>query len=185
MAEELGCWSTPYPFTNPTARFRYARREGHRHEQPPEVFDGHCIVLSGLPGAGKDTWIAENHPDTPVISLDALRTELGVDPRDPQGPVAAEARERARVHLRKGRNFVWNATNITRQHRDRIIDLAVAYRYRVTVVQVEAPASQLFAQNRARPDAVPEAVIDALLRKWQFAEPPEAHALVHITGAQS
>ena len=30
-------------------------------------------MMSGLPGAGKDFWVAENLRDLPVISLDALR----------------------------------------------------------------------------------------------------------------
>jgi predicted kinase len=182
MAEELGCLDGPYPFANGTARFRYARGEGTRHDVPPEVFDGECIVMSGLPGAGKDTWIQDHHPDTPMVSLDALRAELGIDPREPQGPVAAAGRERAREHLRKGRTFVWNATNLTRQHRQRIVDLAADYRYRVTLVQVEAPSDRLWAQNRRRDDAVPEVVIDKLLRKWQFAEPVEAHEVRHVRG---
>jgi len=182
MAQELGCLDGPYPFANGTARFRFARRESTRHDVPPEHFVGECFVMSGLPGAGKDTWIRAHQPDAPMVSLDALRQELGVDPRAPQGPVAAAAREQARVHMRTGRTYVWNATNVTRQHRQRIIDLAADYRYRVTLVQVEAPADRLFAQNQGRPDAVPEAVIHALLRKWQFAEPTEAHELVHVTG---
>lgn len=47
--------------------------------------------------------------------------------------------------------------------------------------QVEAPADQPFTQNRQRQDAVPESVIYTLLRKWQFAEPPEAHQVPHVT----
>ncbi len=180
MAADLGCLDQPYAFANPTARFRCARGEGTRHDVPPEVFEGTCFVMSGLPGAGKDTWIRAHQPELPMVSLDAVREQLGVDPRDPQGPVAAAAREQAKEHLRKGRSFVWNATNVTRQHRQRIIDLAVDYRFRVTLVQVEAPADRLFQQNRRRPDTVPEAVIHALLRKWQFAEPTEAHEVLHV-----
>jgi len=185
MADELGCLDQPYPFANPTARFRCARREGTRHDVPPEHFDGTCFVMSGLPGAGKDHWIRTHQPDLPMVSLDALRAELGVDPREPQGPVAAAAREQARVHLRKGQDFVWNATNVTRQHRQRIVDLAVDYRFRVVLVQVEAPLRRLVEQNRRRPDRVPDGVITALIRKWQFAEPTEAHEVLLATGADA
>ena len=71
-------------------------------------------VLSGLPGAGKDTWIAANRADHPVVSLDALRAELGVDPAGDQRAVVDAAYQRAREHLRARRSFVWNATNISR-----------------------------------------------------------------------
>lgn len=35
-------------------------------------------MMSGLPGAGKDFWVAENLRDLPVISLDALRRKMKV-----------------------------------------------------------------------------------------------------------
>ena len=35
------------------------------------------------------------------------------------------AKEEARTYLRKGQDFVWNATNITRQMRAQLIDLDV------------------------------------------------------------
>jgi predicted kinase len=45
-----------------------------------------------LPGSGKDTWLATNAGDAPVISLDDLRPELDINPADAQGPVIAAAR---------------------------------------------------------------------------------------------
>ena len=48
--------------------------------------------MSGLPGAGKDNWVRNNLPDWPVISLDAVREELDVDPTDAQGQVINRAR---------------------------------------------------------------------------------------------
>ena len=35
------------------------------------------IGISGVPGAGKSTWVKENYPDAVVISRDAIREELG------------------------------------------------------------------------------------------------------------
>ena len=180
LCEELGCLDAPYAFANAHARFRYARRTSTRHDVPPEHFSAEVVVMSGLPGAGKDTWLARHRPDWPVVSLDVLRRAMGVDPRGPQGKVAAAAREQARVHLRAGRSFAWNATNISRQHRQRVIDLAVDHGARVHLVAVEAPAARLRAQNRAREHAVPDAVIDALLRKWEMPSPSEGHQLTWV-----
>ena len=91
-------------------------------------------VLSGLPGVGKDHWVAANRPDTPVVSLDALRTELGISPAGDQRAVAAAAYAAAREQLRAGRSFIWNATNISRQQRDLCIGLAADYRARIEIV---------------------------------------------------
>ena len=54
------------------------------------------VLLCGLPGTGKDTWIRENCPGMPVVSLDEIRREIKVSPAESQGPVAVEARERGK-----------------------------------------------------------------------------------------
>ncbi len=40
--------------------------------------------MSGLPGVGKDTWLARSRPELPVVSLDAVREDLDVDATDNQ-----------------------------------------------------------------------------------------------------
>ena len=114
-------------------------------------------------------------PGDSVVSLDRLRTDLEVDPEDPQGPVVAAAREQAREHLRAGRAFVWNATNLSRRLRAQSIRLFADYGARVRVVYLEVPEPALRAQNRARRAAVPERVLDALLHHWEVPDLTEAH----------
>jgi hypothetical protein len=81
LAEENGCYDEPYPFANDHARFLFFRqREPNLHYIPHEAFTCRVTVLSGLPGSGKDTWLARNRPDTPVVSLDDIRGELRRDP---------------------------------------------------------------------------------------------------------
>jgi predicted kinase len=133
--------------------------------------------MSGLPGAGKDHWLRERAPHLPVVSLDALREEMGVDATDPQGGVVRAARERAREYLRRGEPFAWNGTNVSRRTRVGLIGLLADYRARVRIVYVEAPEAQLRAQNRARPSPVPDQVIDGLLRRWEVPDLTEAHAV--------
>jgi predicted kinase len=141
-------------------------------------------VLSGLPGVGKDHWIATHRPGWPVVSLDSVRERLGIAPDGDQRAVAAAAFEEARVLLRAGERFVWNATNISRQLRDRCIGLAADYRARITLVGLEAPKSVIHARNRARPEPVPAAVIDRLVDKWEAVDVTEAHAVERVDTAQ-
>jgi predicted kinase len=58
------------------------------------------------------------------------------------------AREQCRTHLRARRNFAFNATNITRQMRQRWIELFVDYDARIEVVYLEPPIATILNQNR-------------------------------------
>lgn len=138
-------------------------------------------MLSGLPGAGKDTWIAANRPGEPVVSLDAVRAELGVDPAGDQRAVVDAAYQRAREHLRAGRSFAWNATNVSRQLRERCIGLVADYHGRVDLVAVETSPEQLRGRNRARSAPVPSAVLDRLVRRWEAPDLTESHTLTWVT----
>src|SRR5690242_580781 len=115
FCEEWGCLRAPYAFASDHARFVYF----HQRKADPAyaAYDDTTfavILMSGLPGAGKDTWIARNHPDLPVVALDRIRRELKVAPDEDQGAVAQAAKARARELLRRREPFIWNATNVTR-----------------------------------------------------------------------
>ena len=71
---EEGCLSAPRRFASDHTRFTYFRSTG-RHPDV-EVFDdtrNHVVVMCGLPGAGKDTYIREHFPEMAVVSLDERR----------------------------------------------------------------------------------------------------------------
>jgi predicted kinase len=176
QCRELGCFDRPYPFRSDHSRFLYFRR---RDRDPAyEALDDtrlEVVLLSGLPGAGKDRWLTQNLTDWPVTSLDQIRHELGVDPEDDQGAVVNEARERARVYLRRREPFAWNATNLSRDMRSRGIDLCADYGAKIRLVYVEAPAARLFDQNADRAHAVPARAIERLLGRWEVPDLTEAH----------
>src|SRR5690606_38468202 len=116
--EELECFGRPRVFHSDLARFAHFHDEKDLYYEPCDDTKGTAHLMSGLPGAGKDAYIALHLPrELPVISLDEIRQELKISPKENQGRVVAEARERAKVFLRKGQDFVWNAANITRQVR--------------------------------------------------------------------
>jgi predicted kinase len=130
--------------------------------------------MSGLPGSGKDTWIQNRMPERPVISLDAIREELGKRSTGNQGKVIQLARERAREFLREGREFVWNATNLSREIRGQLIDFFANYHARVRIIYVEASIPSLHHQNENRSDAVPASVIAEMMNRWEVPTPFEA-----------
>lgn len=180
-AEERNCFLTPYPFANDQARFLFYRDQLSSLHYTPHV-DYRCTVklMSGLPGAGKDTWLAKNRPATRVVALDAIRDALDIEATDNQGEVIQAAREKCREHLRASQNFAFNATNITRQMRQRWIDLFTDYGARVEIVYVEPSIATILAQNKHRINPVPEKVILRLLEKLEPPTVTECHALTFV-----
>lgn len=145
---------------------------------PPEPKGSHVYVMCGLPGAGKDTYITKNLSGLTVISLDAVRDEMGFDATDNHGQVFQAVKERARVLLRRKEPFVWNATNITRKMRTQVIALLRDYDAFVEIHALDRPVETIFKQNRDRARVVPENVIARLLGKFEPPSRLEAHRVI-------
>jgi predicted kinase len=184
---ELGVVDRAYPFASDHARVLYFKNPNRQPDAPAYV-EHRCevILLSGLPGSGKDHHIRTHFPEQALISLDDLRAELDVLPGENQGEVLTAARDRARDYLREGTPFVWNATNLMRQLRTQPVELFLRYGARVRIVYVEVPAEVLFRQNRERSAVVPERVMERFLDRWEVPDVTEAHAVEYVvrTGAE-
>ena len=178
LAREEGCWENAYPFLS--AHTQRAFLKGQEVWKNQSLYDdtwGEVILLSGLPGTGKDTWIQRYMQDIPVISLDAIRQARKIAPTDEQGYVANIAREQAKQYLRAHQSFVWNATDITVQMRESLVSLFETYHARVRIVYLETEWNTLLQRNAARPDAVPVTAIHKMLGKLT---PPEAYEATHV-----
>jgi predicted kinase len=152
LCEEHNCFDRPFPFANDHARFLFYRGElSSLFYTPHEDYRCTVTMLSGLPGAGKDTWLGAYKLNLPSVSLDAVRAQLEIDATDNQGEVVQAAREQCCEHLRAKRDFAFNATNTTRLMRKRWIDLFADYDARVEIVYVEPSIEVIFKQNRERP----------------------------------
>ena len=180
-AREHGCASAPYAFPTPHTRFAYFRSDTRAPDQ--EAYDDtrcRVHVLSGLPGAGKDTYLQANLPDLPVVSLDAIRRELRIKPTDDQAPVAERARELAREHLRAKREFVWNATNLSRDQRERCLGLMADYHAWIRLIYCETSCAELMRRNAEREPPFPGAALERLLDRWEIPDLTECHELVVV-----
>lgn len=174
MAKDEGCFDTPFPF--PSFHTQHAYLFGQNVWKEQTLFDdtwGEIIMMSGLPGTGKDTWIKTNCPDLPMVSLDKLREKYNVLPTDNQGGIVQMAKEQAKVYLRAHQPFVWNATNLT-PSRSTLIELFESYHARVCIVYLETTFEEQIRRNNNRDAAVPQPVIDNMVAKIVLPERHEA-----------
>jgi len=178
FAAENKCLNGPRRFVSDHTRLLYF--QGRDLDPNCEAYDEttyEVVVMSGLPGSGKDHWIARNRPDWPVISLDRIRSEMSVLPADNQGVVVSEAKTRAREYLRKQTSFIWNATNTSSRMRRQLIQLFLDYNARARIVYVEASWDEIQRRNRSRENQVPNDVLQKLVRQLDVPNPTEAHSV--------
>ena len=181
LAKEEGCYESCFPF--PTLQTQRAFLSGRNVWKSQDLFDetwGEIIMMSGLPGTGKDTWIQKNIPDLPMVSLDEIRRENKIAPTENQGTVANIAKEQAKAYLRKHQPFVWNATNITTPMRESLINLFESYNAHVSIVYLETDWKTQLERNDSREDAVPQRVIENMFDKLVLPERFEARKVEWI-----
>lgn len=171
LAEESNCLDMPLAF--PDSCSEYAFLSGKNILPGQKLFDDsweEVILMSGLPGTGKDTWIRTYAKGYAEISLDQIRKQRNISPRENQGAVINIAREQAKAYLRKQIPFVWNATNLIPMTREKQVRLFTDYHASVRAVYLETGWEEQLRRNAGREAAVPEAVIRDMLR---MMSPPE------------
>src|SRR3569833_104645 len=182
---EQEIWRKARNFASGDARMYFLAHEDTYVDYVPfDDPDFEVIMMSGLPGAGKNTFISKNYPNWPMVSLDDIRVKWKIAPDDKSGNgrVVQEAKEQARVFLRKKQSFVWNATNTTFQMRQQLTELFATYKAKVKIVYVEVAYATLLKQNENREHAVPGPVIEKLVAKLEVPATWEAHEVeYHIS----
>ncbi len=180
FAEEQKCWGKARAFPSGLGRYRYF----HTAEAPVDYvpYEGDCfevVVLSALPGTGKDHYLQQYCVDWPVVSLDAVRRQHKIAPTDKRGNgrVIQSVKELARTYLRRRASFVWNATNISRNMRAGLIDLFQSYGAHTRLVYLEVPYQQLLRQNQQREFPVPQQVLERMINKLEVPALWEAPAV--------
>lgn len=183
LCRENNCLGKPKKFKSNYGRFLYFNKEASSPDyEPYNDLKFEVIVLSALPGSGKDTYINKKKLDLPVLSLDDLRRANNIKPTDKKknGQVIQLAKERAKIYMRNKTSFVFNATNITKDMRSKWISLFVEYGGRVKIKYIEVPYDQLIKQNGSRVHKVPLKVIDKLISKLEIPTVNEAHDVEYI-----
>jgi len=183
LAMENDCWDKPREFISAISKFQYFRKE---NRQPDfEAFNdtnGEVIMMAGIAGSGKDFYILKHFPSLPVVSLDEMRRKAKINYGDTKGNgrIIQAAKEQAKIYLRSGTRFIWNATNITAQMREQLIDLFEPYKPSIKIVYVETPYQKLKAQNNNRDFAIPGNAVERMIDKLEVPRSWEAMEVKYV-----
>jgi predicted kinase len=178
MCEELECWDHQKSFTNNYSRWKYLNFGGWHNTD--HYNDRECTVymMCGFPGTGKDYYI-ERNLNLPMVSLDNIRRKHNVKHGDIKGSslVMSEAKEQCKVYLRKKENFVFNATNLTREIRQKWTSLFNDYKAYIKIIYLEVPYLKLISQNNNREYVVPEEAVNKMITKFEIPLVDECHEI--------
>ncbi len=181
MAGELGVWEHPFSFANAYTRYAYFHRD--------DLWEGSCLfddtsfdvwMMAGLPLSGKDTWIQNHGGGFPVISLDDIRQEYGISPKNNSGKVVQIAIQRARELMRKKASLIWNATSLIADHRKSLCSLFSAYGARVRLIYLEVPYEELLDRNKKRERTISPDVLERMIDRMEMPAPWETYSWTKI-----
>lgn len=143
-------------------------------------------VMVGLSGSGKSSVakeIAENNPNTVIVSLDNIGEELAGDYGNQENneEVFKVFRKRIREALENNMNVVADATNITMRSRRAIIENVKGIECNKIVYLIPKPFEQCKLDNLNRQHPVSEEVLEGQLRKFQipFMEEGFEEGIIH------
>lgn len=144
------------------------------------------IMLVGVPGSGKSTWIKSNAFDLAnyaVISMDYFIEELGKpegltygESFDKYAGVAArQMKEQLKEAIKNRENIIWDQTNLTVKSRTKKLKV-VPNDYNKTAVVFEIDAYELEKRRASREDATGKEVPAFVLRRMQasYARPSKS-----------
>lgn len=107
------------------------------------------FMMCGLPGSGKDTYITNNLSNIKMISLDILRQE---NPKKNIGEIINIAKDKSKIYLRKNEDFVFNATNLNKDIREKWINLFLKYKVNLNIIYLEKEYNKLLIDDKSRKD---------------------------------
>lgn len=181
LAQEEGCFESPRQFVNDHTRVSYFRGAEVHPDYPLFQENGSQVtVMCGLPASGKNTWTEKNRKGLPVVSFDDAREELEIKHGGNVGAAVHLAIDRAKALLREKAPFVWNATHLSTQMRQKTLDLLFAYNAEVEIVYLESPPQEILRRNARRNTTLTNAGIEKMLCRWDAPVPTEAHKVAYF-----
>lgn len=133
------------------------------------------ILLSAIPGSGKSTWArnyVKEHPNTKVVSSDALRQEFFGRPNDHQNEPLIWKTYLERIQKYGSEDptctVIADSTNLTNHYRRYYFEQTPMFDRHI-LVAFNVPYEVAFAQNKMRTGdrVVPDYAMEALHKEWE------------------
>lgn len=182
LAKELDCYDKPAVFADSYTALRYFRGANVQPEfslYPPEQ-GSQVILLCGLPASGKNTWVSQHYPQLAVASYDDARQQLGLAYGKNEGAVAHHVQQQIKQWLGQKQAFVWNATHLNEETRQRALSTLFAYNAQVKIVYLEQAESVLLRRNQLRDSSLSNKKLLSMLLKWEVPLPTEAQHVSYL-----
>ena len=182
LCKENDCYGQARKFKSELGRrYYFQKEEAHPDYEPFDEKGFVAIVMCALPGSGKDTYIRRYLKDIPMVSIDELRRERKVKRGDKkaEGHVYQEIKEMCKVHMRARQDFVFNATNITKDMRGKAIKEFEDYGAKVIVIYIEVPYKELLLQNKNREYSVPEDAVNSMIGALEMPDVTECYNVTY------
>jgi predicted kinase len=138
------------------------------------------VLLVGLPGSGKSTWVEGKEG---VLSSDALRQLLADDPdnQNIHTRVFRVLRDLLKHRLELSRPVTYvDATNLTPYEREPYMKLAHQFDCRIEAVFFDVPVEECIRRNRERPRIVPDEVIRKMAARLVKPSTKEGFSRVNV-----
>lgn len=178
LCKENDCFGKPKQFASDLGRrYFFQKEEAFSDYEPYDEKNFTAYVMCAVPGSGKDTFIKNNLFNIPMVSLDEIRRKNKVKRGDTQGEGQAiqEAKELAKTYMRARKDFVYNATNITKEMRGKVISDFEDYGAKVEVIYIEVPYKDLIKQNHEREYKVPESAVENMFSSLEMPDLTECY----------
>lgn len=175
---ENECFEVERIFQNSHSRFKFF---ANNLTYPPALYDDtafEVVLMCGISGSGKDVYIQENL-DMPIVSLDALRTQMKVKRRNTrgQGHVIQAAYQMAKEFGAKKQSFVWNAMNLSQDLRQKVISKMAVYNPKFRIIYIETSRENIIER---RSSEIKVSELEWMMQMLEMPKPNEAHEVLYL-----
>lgn len=143
------------------------------------------IMMVGIPGSGKSTWVKKNYPDIVPVSRDVIRFELlderGGDYFDYENEVFEKFIAQIIGSLVGEEITIADATHLNKKSRARVLSRVAQFADEIEAVVIDVPLETAFAQNDKREGRA--WVKHGIIRRMWFSmeSPKEEEGFTKIT----